>query len=119
MKKKQTQMRKGIVLATILGLGWNVAGDRSYAAGHAISHLQKTAEWDAKEGYVKGNTVSYKGTEYELTWGNTIGIKPNKYMYWKTVGGKMPEWNADRGHVEGDTVWIRFPIKEPYIKQRS
>ncbi|WP_179871752.1 hypothetical protein [Bacillus cereus] len=120
MKNKKKQLIKGIMLSTVLGLGWSAAGDISHAAGNELSQIQETAEWKAKREYVKGAKVSYKGTEYQLMWGNlkpqvtedertrkimkVVSLGPDNHIQWHPIGGETPEWSAKRGYLEGAKV---------------
>ncbi|PEN82387.1 hypothetical protein CN553_28760 [Bacillus cereus] len=115
MKNKKQQWIKGIMLATVLGLGWGVAGDISHAAGTESSQIQGIAAWNEESEYGKGDKVVYNETEYELMWGNVklqdkkdengkVSLSPDNHIQWKTIGGKLPEWNADRGYLEGHKV---------------
>ncbi|PEN81028.1 hypothetical protein CN553_29280 [Bacillus cereus] len=69
-------MGKGIVLATVLGLGWSVAGDISHAEGNGVSQIEETPEWDLEKRYVKGDIVTYNEKQYEAQCG-MCGIKPD------------------------------------------
>ncbi|PEN89772.1 hypothetical protein CN553_22475 [Bacillus cereus] len=104
MKNKKRQIGKGIVLATVLGLGWGVAGDISHAAGNNFSQKKIPAEWKEKEQYSQGAKVSYKGTQYKLVMGIIKGLNPDEYSSWEIIGGKIPEWSAKRVYSKGEKV---------------
>ncbi|PEN95267.1 hypothetical protein CN553_16775 [Bacillus cereus] len=84
MKTKKKQLIKGIMLSTVLGLGWIVAGDISQAAGHGLSQEEETPQWNEQALYKAGNIVSYEGIQYEaqdFSWGK----QPSKTLRWRPL----------------------------------
>ncbi|PEN93846.1 hypothetical protein CN553_18200 [Bacillus cereus] len=68
MKNKQKQLIKGIMLSTVLGLGWGIAGDISHAAGNESYPIQTIQKWEEKTFYKKGSIVTYKGLQYQANY---------------------------------------------------
>ncbi|WP_179871714.1 carbohydrate-binding protein [Bacillus cereus] len=108
MKNKKKQLIKGIMLSTVLGLGWSVVGDVSHAAGNEIS---QTAEWNKKIKYVKGDIVTYNGIQY-VTQQSICGFSPDEIDVWKPMNGAKPGWNAKEGYAKGDKVLYNGTIYE-------
>ncbi|PEN83254.1 hypothetical protein CN553_28025, partial [Bacillus cereus] len=48
----------------------------------------KIPEWSAKRIYIKGDEVSYNGTQYQATGQMFAGENPDKYNWgWKAIEG--------------------------------
>ncbi|PEN85319.1 hypothetical protein CN553_26930, partial [Bacillus cereus] len=89
--------------STVLGLGWNVAGDLSHAAGNGISQIEETPEWSAEKTYNIGEIVTYKAIRYEARFNNLTGVlKPNRFASWKVLN--VPEWSSKKIYWTDDTV---------------
>ncbi|PEN74376.1 hypothetical protein CN553_32140, partial [Bacillus cereus] len=91
------------VLATVLVLGWNVAGDLSHAAGNGLSQEKETPEWSEKKGYLKGDIITYKGIQYEAKF-RSVGQKPDESLAWIPMNGGIPEWNKKKIYFKGDII---------------
>ncbi|PEN75547.1 hypothetical protein CN553_31705 [Bacillus cereus] len=104
MKNKKKQLIKGIMLLTVLGLGWGVAGDISHAVGNELSQGEETPQWDGARSYFKGNIVTYNGIQYEALWDVDGGKRPDISGRWKQLNGEIPEWSSEKEYFKGDTV---------------
>ncbi|PEN89773.1 hypothetical protein CN553_22480 [Bacillus cereus] len=102
IKNKKKQIGKGIVLATVLGLGWSVAGDISHAAGNELSQIQ-IDNWNEKKLYDKGDIVTYNGIQYEAQYG-MCGIRPDESWDWKAMNGGIPKRDKKKTYFKGMLV---------------
>ncbi|PEN75393.1 hypothetical protein CN553_31785, partial [Bacillus cereus] len=104
MKNKRKQIGQGIMLATVLGLGWGVAGDISHAAGNEGSQKQEAPKWTEQTLYKSGDIVSYEGTAYEMIYFSSKGDRPDvTSSKWK-VRGMLARWDSIGFYFKGDSV---------------
>ncbi|WP_309411847.1 hypothetical protein [Bacillus cereus] len=102
MKNKKKQLIKGMMLATVLGLGVGVAGDISHAAGNELSQVQTIEEWRTGKVYEKDMIVKYNNQYYKACWESYVtieGYEPDKTASWKLInpdGSDIAEWRTGK-----------------------
>ncbi|WP_309411827.1 carbohydrate-binding protein [Bacillus cereus] len=106
MKNKKKQLIKGIMLSTVLGLGWGVTVDISHAAGNEFFQIEEAPEWSSEKEYVKGDIVTYNGVRYlarfdkPAAWGGYY--IPNRSFFWKVLDA--PEWSREKSYMLDDII---------------